>query len=191
MDVATTKGRSAFERRAWGDAYEAFSEASRAGMLEADDMERLAHAAALTGHEDTAIEAFERLHQLRLDAGQPLRAARTAFWITVRLFSLGEVARANGWLARAQRLIENEAEDSVERGYLKLPLVFRFTAAADYAAARAAAAEAAELGVRHGDHDLHALGRCFEGRALIRHGQLAEGLLLLDEVMLAVTSAQL
>jgi DNA-binding CsgD family transcriptional regulator/tetratricopeptide (TPR) repeat protein len=70
-------------------------------------------------------------------------------------------------------------------------MVSRFTAAGDLAAARKTAAEAAEIGDRFGDRDLSALGRSFEGRTLIRHGRLAEGLLLLDEAMVAVTRGEL
>jgi len=191
MNVATANGRSAYERRAWSDAYEALSQASAKAQLEADDVERLAFAAGLSGHEQAAIEAFERLHQLRLDAGEQLPAVRAAFWCAMRLFSLGETARAGGWIARAQRLVDDCEPDAVERGYLRLPLVFRLTAAGDFAAAQATAREAAEAGVRHRDKDLLALGRCFEGRALVRQGRLAEGLLLLDEAMLTVTSTEL
>lgn len=191
MDVANLKGRSAYERRAWGDAYDALSQASAEGPLDADDVERLALSAGLTGHEDSLIEAFERLHQLRLDAGEVLRAARAAFWLAMRLFSLGEVARASGWLVRAQRLVDREGQDCVERGYLRLPLVLRHMAQGDHAAARAVAAEAAEIGDRYGEGDLSALGRTFEGRSLIRQGQLSEGLLLLDEAMVAVTRGEL
>jgi DNA-binding CsgD family transcriptional regulator/tetratricopeptide (TPR) repeat protein len=191
VDDAKVRGRSAYERRAWGDAYDAFSEASVKGALDADDVERLAWSAVLTGHDDSSIEALERLHQLRLDAGEVLRAARAAFWLAFRLTSLGEFARASGWLARAQRLVDREGQDCVERGYLRLPLVLRLTAAGDHAAARAAAAEAAEIGDRYGDPDLSALGRNFEGRSLIRQGRLSEGLPLLDEAMVTATSGEL
>jgi len=191
-DDAVAIARSAYARRAWGDAFEAFSRTSAQGApLAADDVERLALAAGLTGHEDACIEAFERLYQLRLDAGEVLAAARAAFWAAMRLLSLGEMARGSGWVGRAQRLVERDGQDSVECGYLRLPLVFRATASGDFEAARAAAAEAAEIGVRHGDRDLGALGRSFEGRALIRQGRLAEGLQVLDEAMLAVASAEL
>jgi DNA-binding CsgD family transcriptional regulator/tetratricopeptide (TPR) repeat protein len=191
VNDAKVRGRSAYERCAWGDAYAALSQAGAEGSLDADDVERLAMSACLTGHEDSGVEAFERLHQLRLDAGDVRRAAMAAFWAAMRLFSLGEMARGGGWLARAQRLVDRQEKDCVEHGYLRLPLVFRFTAAGDYAAARAAAAEAAEIGDRHGDSDLRELGRSFEGRALIRQGRLSEGLLLLDETMVAVTGGEL
>jgi len=191
MEDAKRLGRSAYDRRAWGDAFEALSRADAADPLDAGDVERLAWAAVLTGHEDAAFDAFERLHQLRLDAGNPLGAARAAFWLAMRLTSLGEPARASGWLARAQRLVDHEGRDCAERGYLLLPQVFRFTMAGEHAAARAAAAEAAECGDRHGDAELSALGRHLEGRALIRLGRLAEGLPLLDEAMVAATQGEL
>ena len=69
-------GRRAFEQRAWDDAYDALSQASTTGPLSADDVERLAWSATLTGRDEPALEAFERLHQLRLDAGEDHRAAR-------------------------------------------------------------------------------------------------------------------
>jgi len=191
MNAAAMQGRSAYERRAWGDAFEAFSLASKQALLEADDVERMAQCAGLTAHEDAAIAGFERLHQLRLEAGEPRRAARAAFWCAMRLVSIGETARANGWLGRARRLLEADAPDTVERGYLLLPQVAQLAASGDYVGAQAVAAQAAEIGARHGERDLHALGRCFEGRALIRHGRVAEGMLLLDEAMLHVTGEEL
>lgn len=186
-----TQGRSEFERRAWADAFNAFSRANAEGQLGADDVERMALCAALTAHEAAAIAGFERLHQLRLEACEPRRAAQAAFWCAMRLFSIGERAQASGWLGRAQRLLEGDAPDTVERGYLRLPQVMVLSAAGDHAAARAVAREAAEIGARHGERDLYALGRCFEGRALIRHGRVAEGLLLLDEAMVQVTREEL
>jgi DNA-binding CsgD family transcriptional regulator/tetratricopeptide (TPR) repeat protein len=187
----TRKGRSAYERRAWGDAFEALSAAQAKGPLGADDLERLAWAAVLSGHEEASLEAFEQLHDLRLGAGEAPRAARAAMWLGLRLMSFGERARGSGWLARAQRLVDEGAPDSVERGYLLLPAVFRASATGDHEAGRAAAAEAGKIGERHRDADLIALARSFEGRALMRQGRLVEGLPLLDEAMLAVTSDRL
>lgn len=155
--------------------------------LDADDVERLAWSAALTGRDEVSVAAFEQLHQLRIDAGEVLGAARAAFWLAMCLFPLGEKARASGWLVRAQRLVDGEGRDCVECGYLKVPVVFRLTAAGDHEAARAVAAEAAAIGGRHGDRDLSALARSLEGRALIRQGRLSEGMLLVDEAMVDVT----
>jgi len=191
VDHDTASGRRAYAARAWQDACDALSRASTSDPLDADDVERLAWSAILCGRDDPAFEAFERLYDIRLEAGDGLRAARAAFWLGMRLMSIDQTGRASGWLARAQRLIEREGPDCVECGYLRLPLFFRFTAAGDHAAARAAAAEAAEMGDRHRDHDLSAIGRAFAGHALIRQGRLSDGLPLLDEAMVAATGGGL
>jgi DNA-binding CsgD family transcriptional regulator len=188
---ATLRGRTAYEQHAWSDAYDALAQASATGPLGADDAERLAWSASLAGRDEAALEAFERLHQLKLDTGDDFGAARAAFWVAMRATSLGQTARASGWLTRAERLVDPAGQNCVECGYLRLPRIFRFAAAGDHAAARAAAAEAAGIGDRYKDHDLSALGRSFEGRALIRQGRLSEGLSLIDEAMVAATSGEL
>ena len=111
MQNPALQGRRAFEQRAWADAYEALSQASATDPLNADDVERLAWAATLTGRDEPALEAFERLHQLRLDAGENHRAARAAFWVGLRAMSLGQTARASGWLGRAERLVDPDGEE--------------------------------------------------------------------------------
>ena len=87
MQDAKGRGRRAYQQRAWGDAYDALSQASAAGPLNADDVECLAWSAILTGRDELALEAFERLHQLRLDAGEDHRAARAALWLALRATS--------------------------------------------------------------------------------------------------------
>ena len=53
------------------------------------------------------------------------------------------------------------------------------------------AASAAQIAERHRDADLHAMAVHEQGRALVRLGRVAEGLGLLDEVMVAVTAGEL
>lgn len=180
-------GRTAYANRAWEDAFRALSKAKG---LSAEDTQRLAWAAALTSRDAECVDALERTHQLHLDANNPLAAARAAFWAGFRLMSLGETARGSGWLSRAARLLENQP-DCAEHGYLKLAHVTRAIAARDHEAAIAAARAAASTGDRFKDADLVAFARNLEGRALIRAGKPAEGLPLLDEVMLAATSGSL
>lgn len=99
MSDVKLKGRRAYEQRAWADAYESLAHANKATPLEAIDVERLAMAGSLSGHEESSIEAFGQLHQLCLDAGDALGAVRAAFWAGMRSFSIGEGARGSGWLA--------------------------------------------------------------------------------------------
>jgi hypothetical protein len=119
------RGRASCQRRAWADAFEALSEADRATPLDPEDLERLVLAAGLAGHEEAMLPAQERLYNLHLAAGAGLAAARVAFWLGFRLWARGETGRASGWLGRAQRLVEKEACDCIEQGYLLLPMATR------------------------------------------------------------------
>ena len=103
----------------------------------------------------------------------------------------GETGRGTGWLAGARRLIERENADCVELGYLLLPTAEQLLGTDDYDNAYATAAEAVEIGDRFGEADLIACARHVQGRALMLKQQVAEGLALLDEAMIAVTEGEL
>jgi hypothetical protein len=53
------------------------SQASAQAPLDADDAERFAWSAMLSGRIDASFEAFERLYEIRLTTGERMRAART------------------------------------------------------------------------------------------------------------------
>jgi hypothetical protein len=107
---ALERGRECYRQRAWAEAYRLLDLADRADALAAEDLERLAMAAYLTGLDDEYLQVLERAHHARLNAGEHRLAARCAFWLGFRAFLRGEVGRATGWLARAQRLVEDEDE---------------------------------------------------------------------------------
>ena len=96
-----------------------------------------------------------------------------------------------GWIGRAQRLIESEPGESVERGYLLMPLAFQHEASGDFMSAAAVAADAASMAVRFGHADGFALATHIQGDMLIKAGRVREGLALLDEAMVAVTAGEL
>jgi DNA-binding CsgD family transcriptional regulator len=184
------RGRESFARQAWTDAYESLSNADRAAPLHRKDLELLATSAYMLGRDDEWMSVLERAHHAYLDAGEGLRAVRCAFWVGTNLALRGELGQATGWLGRAQRLLEREDPDCVERGYLLLPIMFRQEGAGDYATAAGTAAEAAGIGQRFDDSDLFALAVHAQGQMLIRDGQVQEGLALLDEAMVAVTGGE-
>ena len=185
------RGRESYSRRAWIGAHRSLSHADRVAPLEAADIELLATSASMIGHDDECLRFLERAHHSYLDTGEVMRAVRCAFWMGMNLALRGEMGRATGWLGRAQRLLEREERDCVERGYLLVPVMLRHEATGDWEAAYATAAEAAELGERFGDADLLALAVHEQGCALIHQGRVDEGLGLLDEVMVAVTAGEL
>jgi len=190
LAVTTTSqqlGREAFERRNWTAAYSAFVEADAQSPLAGEDLERLAMSAQLIGHTDVGHKAYERAYEHWLEA-QPLRAARAAFWTGLRSINLGEIGRGTGWIARAQRLIDEHPGDCAERGLLLIPLAFRAQRAGNDDEVHDIAMRVAAIGDRFGDCDLSVFGRNLQGRALVRLGRIEPGLALLDESMLGLES---
>jgi ATP/maltotriose-dependent transcriptional regulator MalT len=173
------------------DAYKSLSHADQADLLGVKELELLATSAYMLGRDDEYLICLERAHHAYLDGGEALHAVRCAFWVGVNLALRGEMGRATGWLGRAQRLLEREERDCVERGYLLVPVMLRHEAIGDWEAAYATAAEAAEIGERFGDADLLALAVHEQGCALIQQGRVEEGLGLLDEAMVAATAGEL
>src|ERR687890_2376810 len=125
------RGRDLYAREAWADAYEALSAADRSDPLEANDLELLATSAYMIGREEDYLGLLERAHRAHLGAGQELPALRSAFWVGVTLARRGEMGGAGGWLGRAQRLLDRQEKDCVERGYLLVPAVFEQGARGD------------------------------------------------------------
>ena len=185
------RARKSFGQRAWADAYQAFLFADREAPLEAEDLDLFAMAAYLVGRDDEYLGTLERAYNAHINAGQCARAVRCAFWLGFRLLMRSEMGRATGWLTRAQRLLERDARECAERGYLLLPVVEQRLASGDLEAAYAAAADAAAIGERCSDPDLIACARHQQGRIRLQQGQVEAGLGLLDETMVAVTAREL
>ena len=181
------RARVSFERRLWGDAFADLSAAHRKGDLAAEDLERLAVAAYMVGRDDACEEAWMAAHHawLRRDATE--RAARCAFGHALGLFFRGDLAPAMGWVARGGRLLEESRRDCVEQAWLQMftALPRLFEGDADVYATFAAAGEIAE---RFGDADASMFARLCRGSSLILQGRVAEGMALLDEVMVSVTA---
>jgi Flp pilus assembly protein TadD len=110
------QGRESYATEAWTQAYESLSRADRTASLSAADLELLATSAYMLGREDESMALLERGHQVHLDNGEVLPAVRCAFWVGMNSAMRGEIGPATGWLGRAQRLLERQGEDCVERG---------------------------------------------------------------------------
>jgi DNA-binding CsgD family transcriptional regulator len=189
-DSKLEHGRESYAQRAWLDAYTSLSQADEAAPLGAADLELLATSASMVGRMDDHLALLERAHHVHVDAGERLRGARMAFWIGMNLAIRGEIGPAGGWFGRAQRLVEREARECVEQGYLLIPVALQHEAMGDYDAAYDAATGATETGRRFGDADLSAVAGHFQGLIRIKQGRVEEGLRLLDEAMVAVTAGE-
>lgn len=194
-DGAVDRGREAFGRQAWGDAFAALSSAEREAPLALEDLERLATAAYLLGRDDDSVDAWTRAHHECLRRGDAARAVRCAFWLGLELVLKGQHARGGGWLTRARRLLDEQPQgeapqDCVEQGYLLVPVALQALVEGDAVTSYATFNRAARIGDRFRDPDLMALGGLGRGQALIVKGETAAGVALLDEVMVAVTAGE-
>jgi tetratricopeptide (TPR) repeat protein len=186
---ALQHGRECYGRRAWSDAYQSLLTADQATALEADDLDRLATAAYLTGRDVEFQRTLERLHRIHVRADDVPRAARSAFWLALTSLLRDEIGQANAWIARGQRLVEDR--DCVERGYVMLAVAEQQLRDGQADAAHTTASEAANVGECFHDADLTAAARHGQGRALIDQGDVVAGLKRLDETMLPVVAGEL
>lgn|SRR5215469_15355444 len=148
-----------------------------------------AQAFLLVGNEREGLEMLARAHQSFLSLGETRAAARCAFWLGFVALLGGDVGQANGWLSRAERLLEDDPE-CVEKGYLFLPVGYRLVHGNEPVKAYDAFVQAGTIGRQFRDSDLVALALQGQGRSLIRQGEIARGVALLDEAMVAVTAGE-
>jgi DNA-binding NarL/FixJ family response regulator len=177
---------------AWGEEYRQFAALDAEHGLEVDDLDRLATAAYMTGHDDESFDAWGRAHHCCLEAGDIARAARFGVRLTQALAFKGDIARSSGWVERSHRLLEDADLDCVERGFLEHAAgMVRIFADGDVAAAHSAFGRAAKIGERFRDRELLTFARMGVGRCLIYLGEIAEGLALLDEAMVSVEAREI
>lgn len=185
------RGRAAYADGAWVEADRALSRADEAAALGARDLELLAVSAYMLGRDEDHVGCLERAHLAHLESGEGLEAARCAIWSGINLLLRGEMARATGWLGRAERLLDRDDLDCAQRGYLLLPVVIQqVEGAGDGHAGYRTATEMVAIGERFGDVDLITIAVHWQGLALVRQGRIADGLARLDEAMVAVTAGE-
>ena len=182
--------RSAAERYAWREAYEAYTVAEPKDLTPGD-LEHFAEAAWWRGRPDEAISLRERAYAGFSSTGDQLSAARLALALTDDHVGRGLFAVAQGWFANAERLLDGKPE-SVEHGALALMRgINALFAEGDLPAAISEFDKAAELSLRFGDRDSHAMALVGKGRALVKSGEVEQGLALLDEATASAVCGEL
>ena len=187
---ALERGRSAYAGRRWLEAVEQLTEADRDGGLEAVDLERLGTACVLTGLLLDGVDYLARAQTRHLSSGGFCDAARCAWSCGMQLTYSGERARASGWFARAQRLVDQGSEPCVVEGFLLIPAALGALYGGDPRTGLEYFAQAATVAQRFGNSDLTALAQLGQGQALIMLDRTEEGMALHDEVMVAVTAGE-
>jgi DNA-binding NarL/FixJ family response regulator len=181
------RAREAYDRGDWAVA---FDQLRTVGNLGADDTLALATSAYLTGDVDQAVRTLQAGYQEMIKNGDTRGAIRFAFWLALILSLRGEPAISGGWVARTQRLLANETDDIVERGYLLVHNFFQQLDRGDFAEAGETVVQVVDSGRRFGNPDLIAIGLTCQGRFTIYSGRVPEGLALLDEAMVGVAAGE-
>ena len=158
--------------------------------LSAAELDQLGESLFWLDRPDESIAVLGRAFTAHVAEGDHAGAAMAAWQLFYDHALVGEMALANGWLERTRREA-GHAADSAVAGFLAV-------AESDLAAgvgavedAVAHAEQAVELGRATGDADLTAMALQAKGRALVACGQLDDGIIALDEAMVAVVNGEL
>jgi len=183
-------GRAAVARRAWREAFELLSEADKNADLTAEDLEALAEAAYWTGYLDEALEVYERAYAAYSEADDLRRAGSLATLLSTLYAAKHSRSISAGWLGRAEHLLEDLPEGP-EHGRLALNRFFAALGQGDLDGAYELAQRATEIGRRTKDRNVEALGTHQQGLVLLRKGEPAKGLALIDEASAAAVGGDL
>lgn len=182
--------REAMGRHAWEEARDLYLEAEKAGRLSPADLELLAESGWWSGHPDERDDAFERAYAAYLEAGERAQAARVALQLAEFAFQRLAVPIAGGWMGRAERLLEGEPQSFVH-GLLACLKAFRLIMMGELDEGLRSADQAIELARLFGDRDVEALALNLKGRALVKQGEVAKGMALIDESTVAAMGGEL
>lgn len=183
------RARASFARSAWDEAYLEFVTVDAAAPLDLDDLENLALAAYLTGHDAESTLAWTRAQQEAIRRDDLQRAARNAMLVGADLMFRGETAPALGWFARAGRLLDGCGE-CPERAWLLIWNAFAQMWGGDAERALHVFADGVTAGQLFSDIDLLTMSLQGQGMCLVIQGDGPAGIALLDEAMVGVTSGE-
>jgi len=183
-------GRRRFDDRIWDEAYESLRAAAEEAALEAEDCERLATAAYLSGHDDESAAAWTSAHREWLQRSEFGSAIRCAFWLAFSLLQRGDGAQGGGWLARAGQLLEEHRLDTVEQGYLAIPPGMVALHSGELSDARTQFERVRDVARRFADADLAALATLGLGEVFLRGGERPAAMREFDQAMVSVTAGE-
>jgi DNA-binding CsgD family transcriptional regulator len=186
VDELLRLGREALAAADWEGACALFEQAAEFGES-AEVFAGLGEALQFAGEHARAIELKERAFAEYERRGLRVEAAELARWLAFLHVSVhGSVAAANGWMARAEGLLEGVPECAAH-GWLVLD---RAPWTSDASEREQLAAAAITIARRHRDRDLEFGAMALLGDAYVACGRVTEGMRLLDQVMAAVAAGE-
>ncbi|HEX5782393.1 MAG TPA: response regulator transcription factor, partial [Solirubrobacteraceae bacterium] len=153
----------------------------------AEALDGLSQAVHYQGDHARAIELKERAFAAYRRRGKRVEAAELARWLAFLHGAVhGNAAAANGWMARAESLLE-EVEECAAHGWLTLD---RAPFSDDAAERERLAMAALAIARRFDDRNLEFSAKALLGDAYVASGRVTEGMTLLDETMAAVSGGE-
>ena len=185
--------RQLFRKHKWSQSFTHFLSADedKNTPLEPGDLKYMAITAYLIGKENASSEIWSRAFNQYLEQSNVEQAARCAFWLGFQWMMKGQHARGGGWIARAQRLLEDNHQEGAAWGLLQIPSALRCLGEGKNEEAYELFTHAEELGTRFGNPELKTLACMGRGQALIRLGDIENGVALLDEAMIYLDTEEL
>ena len=188
--MSVADAREVAARGDWEQAYDLLMKADASGLMGQAELPLLGEVAYAAGHLDVTIEAWERTHTLSVQAGEPVAAAGAAVRVALHLLlDTALMAPVRGWLARAERLLEGQ-EETPAHAWVAVVHAYERMLTGDMQGARQWSERAIEVGSRC-EAAACAVGRVAAARLRILHGDVDEGLALLDEAGVAAVSGDL
>ena len=179
-DVALAAGR-------WAEARDGYEQELAAGGETAEAFFGLATALWWLGESRACVDRGSRAYVLLRRDGDLAGAARCAIWLAITYkANFANTAAANGWLARAERLL-GPLEPGPLQGWLWVARGYR---GPDLDVAEELTERAVEVARGAGDVDLELVALSQLGLIWVGKGQVAEGFALIDEAMAATLAGE-
>ena len=161
------------------------------GPATAELLDLQGRAAYGAGDLEATLGAYEAAYRLELEAERPVAAAMAAVMVGMYLMmDTGLMAPVRAWLGHAEDLIQTEP-DSPVWPWLQAVRTYERFMCGDMPGAATCAQRAIDGGRRHGIVPPTIIGRVALGRVRIHDGQIDEGLRMLDEVAVELTTGNL
>ncbi|MGK2928011.1 MAG: hypothetical protein ACSLFO_00365 [Acidimicrobiales bacterium] len=179
--------RAAVERGEWMAALELLDD-DTVDFEVAERLELRAQAAYGAGEFEAAVSAWEDLHGHHVRAGELAEASRAAAMVSMYLMmDTGLMAAVRGWLRRAENLLTG-LDECPTHAVIEMVRTYERFMCGDMEAARQHSAAAIELGERLRVTPATIIGRVAAARVRIFDGDVQEGVDLLDEVAVLLSS---
>lgn len=177
---AASEGAARLSAGEWEQALAAYERALTAGEDPAAHEGR-AWAAWWLDRPDIVFESRRRAYDLHRRRGDGPAAAEVAAWLACDHIDFrGAVAVAGGWIARGNRLAQDEPLGQAH-GWLRFFEAYLAYVTGKLDRAVELSSETGRIGRKAGVADLQMLGLALEGAAMVRAARVGEGMQLLDE----------